>query len=303
MHKNSNFQITGYTAYPCKCTNCRGIISYVRNDLTCDVKDICHMVHPSDIHHLTVWYGNNKIQLYNIYSPPGKVFNFPEMETTFHKTVLSGDFNGHSRLWGYRDTNDTGRKIEELCASTNLMLLQDENSPPTLLHKAHGTLHRPDLTLVSADLEQHCTEELLRDTASDHRPILTKINILKRRNRKRRTRWNFKKANWNRYRQESDQLFQDISLEEMDVENLSDTFNSICLKASILTIPRGCTPNFRPFWNAKLEEATKARNLARQKYEEDPSIENRRCYNEANLTTKVVTKESKQENWRSTCEP
>ena len=153
------------------------------------------------------------------------------LDTTLHKTVLAGDFNGHSQLWGYRDLNDTGKKIEELCASTNLMLLQDENSPPTLLHKAHGTLHRPDLTLVSADLEQHCTEELLRDTGSDHRPILTKIKILQHHKRKKRTRWNFKKANWNQYRQESDNDFQNISLEEMEVEKLCDTFTSICLEA------------------------------------------------------------------------
>ena len=302
LHKNTNIHITGYTAYPCKCSNCRGIISYVRNDLNCEVKDICRMAQPTDIHQLTVWYGNNKLQLFNIYSPPGKTFNFPVLDTTFVKTVLAGDLNGHSHLWGYRDLNDTGRKIEELCTSTNLMLLQDQNSPPTLLHKAHGTLHRPDLTLVSADLEQHCTEELLRDTGSDHRPVLTKINILKRRNRKRRTRWNFKKANWNLYRQESDNRFQEISLEEMNVEQLNETFTSICLKASTLSIPRGCRPNYKPFWNDKLEEATKARNLARQKYEEEPSQENRQAYNKAISTAKDVTKESKRENWRTTCE-
>ena len=49
----------------------------------------------------------------------------------------------------------------------------------------------------------------------------------------------------------------------MDVEEMSDKFNSVCLKAATLSIPRGCTPNYRPFWNEKLEEATKARNIAR----------------------------------------
>ena len=33
LHRNTNIHVTGYTAYPCKCRNCRGIITYVRNDV------------------------------------------------------------------------------------------------------------------------------------------------------------------------------------------------------------------------------------------------------------------------------
>ena len=146
--------------------------------------------------------------------------------------------------------------------------MPDENSPPTLLHKAHGTFHRPDLTLVSADLEQHCTEELLRDTSSDHRPVLVKINILKQRNRKKRTRWNFKKANWTLYRSETEKLFLDLSLDEMDVEKLNDTVTSICLKASILSIPRGCTQITDHFGTTNLKkqrqlETKRGRNMTK----------------------------------------
>ena len=113
LHRNANIHITGYTAYPCKCTNCRGIITYVRNDVNCEVKDLCHMAQPTDVHHLTVWYGKHKLQLYNIYSPPGKTFNFPDSTTTFNKTVLTGDFNGHSHLWGYKDTNETEKGLSK----------------------------------------------------------------------------------------------------------------------------------------------------------------------------------------------
>ena len=302
LHRNTNIHITGYTAYACKCTNCRGIITYVRNDVTSEVKDLSSSSHPTDIHQITAWYGNNKLQLFNIYSPPGKPFNFPDDRTSFNKTILAGDFNGHSPLWGYEDTNDTGRRIEELCSSTNLIVLQDENSPKTLLHKVHGTLHRPDLTLVSADLLNQTSEELLRDTSSDHRPILTKISILKRRKKNKKTRWNFKKANWTRYKEESEKQFSEISVAEMDVEQLNDAFSSICLKASTLSIPRGFTSNYKPFWNKKLEEAAKARSDARSKYEQDPTPENRRMYNIAVNNAKEISNESKRENWISTCE-
>ena len=46
-------------------------------------------------------------------------------------------------------------KTEDICESTNLIRVQDQNSTPTLNLKAHGTLHRPDLTLISADLDNY----------------------------------------------------------------------------------------------------------------------------------------------------
>ena len=88
----------------------------------------------------------------------------------------------------------------------------------------------------------------------------------------------------------------------MDVEKLNDTVTSICLKASILSIPRGCTPNYRPFWNDQLEEATTVRNKARQKYEQKPTAENRQTYNKAVADAKQITKDSKRNNWKTTCE-
>ena len=51
--------------------------------------------------------------------------------------------------------------------------MQDEHSTPTLLHKAHGTLHRPDLQIVSYDIKSRCNSEVLEGISSDHRPILT----------------------------------------------------------------------------------------------------------------------------------
>ena len=136
--------------------------------------------------------------------------------------MLAGDFNGHSPLWGYADVDNTGKKLEELCNSTNLCLLQDENSPRTLLHRCHGTLHRPDLTLVSGDLENHCSEEILEDISSDHRPILTKISIIKRRIRNKKSRWNFKKAKWELYQSTSDgELDKKPPTKDQEVEQIN----------------------------------------------------------------------------------
>ena len=62
LHANVDLHITGYTPYPCKCGTCRGIITYVRNDVQCDVSP--HLADsPNDIIRATVWYENKKYSI------------------------------------------------------------------------------------------------------------------------------------------------------------------------------------------------------------------------------------------------
>ena len=128
LHSSCDTHITGYTAYPCSCQGCRGIITYIKNDVKGNVEHLDW--HPTDAQKVTLWYGNNKITVYNIYCPPSSTLNFSDQSPSFKKTVIAGDLNGHSPLWGYVDQDNTGKKIEELCQSTNLILLQNENSTP-----------------------------------------------------------------------------------------------------------------------------------------------------------------------------
>ena len=101
-------------------------------------------------------------------------FNFLS-ETVYNKTTLAGDFNGKSPQWGYTRQDNSGKTIEELCESTHFTVLQDQNSTPTLLHRAHNTLHRPELTILSSDLIYRHTIEIIDDMGSDYSPIYTTV--------------------------------------------------------------------------------------------------------------------------------
>ena len=301
LHSSCDIHITGYTPYPCKCQGCRGIITYIRNDVKGEVEFLNW--HPTDAQKVTVWYGNNNITIYNVYCPPSSTLNFLEQCTNFKKTVVAGDLNGHSPLWGYADRDNTGKKIEELCHSSNLILLQNDKSTKTLLHRRHGTLHRPDLTLVSADIVNHCTEEVLECISSDHRPVLTKINIVKHRHRKRKTRWNFKKANWELFKKTVEDNFKNGKPETDSIDTLNDEFTSIILDAAKKSIPKGCRGNYKPFWNDRLQKATQTKNDARNEFEKDTShIGNKIKYKKAIAEAKLVTKNSKKEAWTQKCE-
>ena len=301
LHSSCDIHITGYTPYPCRCNNCQGIITYIRNDIQGEVELLDW--HPTDAQKVSLWHGNSKLTLYNIYCPPSTTLRFMEQSTTYKKTVIAGDLNGHSPLWGYTDLDNTGKKIEEICQSTNLILLQDENSPKTLLHRRHGTLHRPDLTLVSADLSNNCSEEVLECISSDHRPILTKIQLPKLKQRKRRTRWNFKKADWNLFKQTTEDAIELDNLGDKSIDTLNDDLTSAILGAAKKSIPKGCRSHYKPFWNEDLEKATKNKNAARKDYEKDLTNQDKKInYNRTVAEAKLVTKKAKNEAWTKKCE-
>ena len=300
QHQRCKNTISGYVAHACSCNSCRGIITYVRKDLQCNTTK--HTVDsPNDILSSTVWFGDKKFQLYNVYSPPKETFTFTCSTTLFKSTILAGDFNGHSPLWGYQDRNRTGANIEDLCQSTNLIRMQDENSTPTLLHKAHGTRHRPDLTLVSADIHSKCRTEVLKDIASDHQPTLVSFDMGKRQSRKQKSRWNFRKANWAHFRTELDLQLDLDAISSFDVEEANSNITDAILKASKSSIPRGCMKNYSPFWNDELQLSVEKRQEARKEYEQNPSVENRVEYNKATAETKLLTKRLKKQAWTDKC--
>ncbi|GFR92890.1 reverse transcriptase-like protein, partial [Elysia marginata] len=76
------------------------------------------------------------------------------------------DFNGHSPLRGYKDHNKTGEALENISHTTNLIILQDRDSPPTQLHRAHNTLSRLYLTILSSDLHHKHNIQMLDDIDS-----------------------------------------------------------------------------------------------------------------------------------------
>uniref|UniRef100_A0A0B7BVU2 Endonuclease/exonuclease/phosphatase domain-containing protein n=1 Tax=Arion vulgaris TaxID=1028688 RepID=A0A0B7BVU2_9EUPU len=186
LHKDSDLHLTGYTSYPCRCTDCRGIVTYIRNDIQGDASQLT-TAHPTDVQQITIWHSGGKYTIYNIYNPPQKTLKLPELHNTqYRKTILAGDLNGHSPRWGYPDNNRTGKLIEELCDTTNLSVLQNAESPPTLLHRAHLSLTRPDLTICSSDLTESCHSQILDDIGSDHKPLLTTITTVSRACRKQK---------------------------------------------------------------------------------------------------------------------
>ena len=299
--KETNIEISGYTPKHCECQNCQGIVTYIKNNVTGKTENIS-LGHTTDVQKTTIWHSEGKFHLYNVYNPPGKNLQLPhQMETSeFQKSIIAGDFNGHSPSWGYQNFNQTGKMIEEIQNSTNLFFVQDNSSTPTLLHRVHKTLSRPDLTLLSSDLINTYTSEVAEGIGnSDHRPIITTIQIKKK--FVRRTRWNFKKAPWDLYKATTDSLLGKIDLSSKNVEKLEKQITESILKAASLCIPRGCRKKYKPFWNDNIDLAVKARENARKKLEKSPILPNKIAYNRTSAEVKLLINTAKRKTFQNTC--
>ena len=195
--------------------------------------------------------------MYNIYWPNYSFTKLPLEDSTYKRTILAGDFNAHLPSLGYKDYNFRGREVEDLLNSTNLILEQDINSTPTLLHKRHLTTSRPDLSLVSADLYEQTTISVGEDLDSDHLPIIIKIEKLIKPETRRRPFWSFKRANWDSFACITDAEMSKLDLDTLSVDQASSEMCSIILKAAKKTVPQGSRKKYKPYWTADLQEAVK----------------------------------------------
>ena len=86
--------------------------------------------------------------------------------------------------------------------------------------------------------------------------------------KKRRTLWNFKKANWKGYAAATDAMLGQLDVTEGSEDEVCQKIIDSILKAARQHIPRGNRKKFKPFWNKELEETVKLRRKARKKAED-----------------------------------
>ena len=289
-----------FVSYKCECDNCQGIMTLIRTDVQATVRNT--PIEDVDIQEIEVWMGNEKFKVYNFYCPPGSKTEIALQDVIFKKTIVAGDFNAHLPFLGYSSYNMRGHNIEDLTNSTNLCLMQNSESKPTFFHRRHLTTSKPDLTLLSSDIADSATVTVLDGIGSDHQPILTNISrkFQGKPKNKRTSHWNFKKAKWNLYKEETD---KDFGLLTPD-KPLDEAYKEICstiLKGAKNNIPKGNQKKYKPFWNKELEVAVKERRRLRKTAQKEPTPENKKEYNKATGKVRFLTRKFKREGWRASC--
>ena len=305
LTENNQNTISGYMTTICICKKCRGIATLIRHDVQAEVINTTRETDEekhTDMQCIHVWPDNGKKYIiHNIYNPPSCKLNVEQDLPTHFNTIYTGDFNGHLPLWGYPDHNATGHIIEYMLTVSNIILLCDEAATPTLYQRSTGTTSTPDLNLVSADIVNKTQSTVLEDIGGDHRPTLIQLTYRTTQpQRTRRWRWNYKKANWVKFREISYKHLQSLPFGKDSNKNyrkVCDAINDAAKQA----IPRGHRHKYKPYRTEKIAELVTQRNQARKKVERDPTTGNRSNYNKVAAQVKLLTKQCKADKWNMTC--
>ena len=161
--------------------------------------------------------------------------------------LIMGDLNAHHPLWD--DQNETpdehGEKIADFCIAANFDALNDGS--PTRHHTNQFTA--PDVALCHTNLTRYVNWELGCELGSDHLPMIVKINLSGTRdNVAMPKKFNFRKANWQKFTQCSEEEWGKIPVEQNpSCGKLAKQFEEIIIKCAQKTIPFGTRTEPKPW--------------------------------------------------------
>ena len=212
-----------------------------------------------------------KIKIGNIYCPPNQHHREVDLEHLFKEknTILVGDFNAHSSSLGSRTINTRGRILESLIEKYNFSVVS--TGAGTRIN-VNGSDSPIDISLASNNLSTYCNWKMNRNSlGSDHFPTVVSFNESPSYEEMDSTRWSFKKANWEKFKRNCQELLSGESFQILpgdEIDTVYERFVQLLTEAASTSIPktkpRAGRKNF-PYWNNKCQEAVEKRNEALNK--------------------------------------
>ncbi|UYV83610.1 hypothetical protein LAZ67_23001627, partial [Cordylochernes scorpioides] len=189
---------------------------------------------------IKVYLNQNKtINIFNMYHPPNnKLIDDGTMaQFLTDNTIIVGDLNAKHQLWGCSTPNPRGKILSNLFDDNAFMCLNDGN--PTHHSYSYNTAQALDISFSSPDIFHKCKWQILKSIGSDHLPILIEISTKTKTSSIKEKFWNFKKANWNLYQQNTNEDFRKAPTRIKDLEQNWISFKNTIIKAAKVSIPRG----------------------------------------------------------------
>jgi hypothetical protein len=181
----------------------------------------------------------------NVYKPPSANWG-PEMFPTLeHLAIFVGDFNSHHPDWNYAESDADGESLVDWATNNDLTLTHDAKQRGTFHSARWSKDYSPDLCWVSSigGHSQPASQTVLNDfPRSQHRPLLIHIGLqLPVIHCSSKRRWNFRKADWEKYADTLERSVVTIPARCIPVEEAYRRFQGAVFKAASLSIPRGCS--------------------------------------------------------------
>ena len=277
LKEKHRFKVRGYQAFrhDRKRTKKGGVLILVKNSIPAQ-DFIVETNEQAEIQGVKITIGDRQLKIFNVYSPQDKDLSLDLIQTEDNNCLVMGDFNSHSEAWGYREADVRGEQVEDWQVDTRLVLLNDPDDPPSFFSRTWLTCSTPDLAFATNDLAGISTRTVLAQLGgSDHRPIRIRLNIgCKFQGASTLPRWNYKKADWERFSHLTDLYSLKINNTRENLNTKVKSMNRIILQAAKETIPRGARKNYQPYWSEELQQQEDAVEEARLLVEKESTIEN-----------------------------
>ena len=134
---------------------------------------------------------------------------------------------------------------------------------------------------------------------SDHRPIKLEIDLhFKPKDVQTFPRWDYKKADGNKFTQLSDAYTGKIKTDVYNPTKPTNSFVEGILKAASESIPRGARKDYKPYWNEELQNLEETVEQSRKEPETNPSVENNIALKAATAKCRKAYNQSARSSWR-----
>ncbi|UYV81912.1 hypothetical protein LAZ67_21000119 [Cordylochernes scorpioides] len=254
---------------------------------------------------IKVYLNQNKtINIFNMYHPPNnKLIDDGTMaQFLTDNTIIVGDLNAKHQLWGCSTPNPRGKILSNLFDDNAFMCLNDGN--PTHHSYSYNTAQALDISFSSPDIFHKCKWQILKSIGSDHLPIFIEISTKTKTCSIKEKFWNFKKANWNLYQQNTNEDFRKAPTRIKDLEQNWISFKNTIIKAAKVSIPRGNIKKWIPNYTHQAKDIqiliTKRNELQKKCTQNQTN-----CRTELNIVNAKIKRlyvNMKREKWKQTCE-
>lgn len=310
---NNSFKVPGYDIYNRNSKNSHnGVAIIIRKTLKYKT---LNTIFYEDIQtvalSLSTDYGN--LTVLCVYCPPNsghiRIRKLRNVVRDLPKPIfISGDFNAHHVAFGCMSTKGRGQELYNLIDENDLCILNNGNF--TTVNRPTQNPSAIDVTFVSPCIAPLCEWSVHDDCmGSYHYPTITQIQmrIEKYQINEPIDRYLYKKTDWIQYKKLSQQLFENIVLDQYDPIN---SYNQFCNKLEILK--QQCIPKFTklskyrsrppcPWWNDKCEQSVIKSYELLKHYRANPTMENYINYKKADALKKRTLAEQKHNSWDNLC--
>uniref|UniRef100_A0A0B7BTQ7 Endonuclease/exonuclease/phosphatase domain-containing protein n=1 Tax=Arion vulgaris TaxID=1028688 RepID=A0A0B7BTQ7_9EUPU len=178
----------------------RGVLTLVKNNIH-SIEKQTHM-DGAEYQLLKLQTDSTNIQLLNYYCPNDKPQNLNTIQVPATNFIAAGDFNSYSQSWGYSHIDRRGEEVETWQDDPSLILISAPSDTPTFYSRRWHSSSTPDLSFSTSDISGLICREIGDQLGgSDHRPVFLTIRRVTINTGPAITRWNYKKANWELFRQ------------------------------------------------------------------------------------------------------